>query len=162
MDAEELLSKVRLLESSGQLDGATYKKLGIKFFSDKNYGLAKEFFEKSYDKDKDLAALTNLGVVVGKYFNDYDKALKIFEDVIAKDKSLTIAYYNLACNLVRMKKIPEAIQNLKMALELGGEQYAEIAKRDQAFEPISDIAKFKELVPNYEASFEGKDFDVKI
>jgi tetratricopeptide (TPR) repeat protein len=157
MDLEELLSNVRILEEKGQVDGPTYKKLGIKFFSERNYGLAKEFFEKSYKVSNDLTSLCNLGVVIGKYFGDYNEANKIFQNVISQDKTLPLAYYNLACNEVRMKKPSEAIGHLKIALELGKEEYVKIAQSDPAFETIEAEPAFKQIVPGYKSSSEHTD-----
>lgn len=148
-DLKALLDNVRILEGKGQVDGTTYRKLGVKFFSEGDYERAKEFFSKAYSTSHDLVALSNLGVIVGKYFKDYNQAEKIFEEVIRQNDKLPLAFYNCACNYVRMKKYPEAIANLARALSLGGKEYLSLAETDSAFEEIAQQEEFKKLVPHY-------------
>lgn len=162
MDLEALLSKVRIVEKNGKIDGVTYRKLGVRFFSEANYGLASEFFKKSYDTGKDLVSLCNLGVVVGKYFGKHEKADEIFDDVIRQDAVSPLAYYNKACNLIRMNKRADAIENLKQALLLGKEQFLKIAQNDPSLELIAQEPGFKDIVPDYQSSPAHGDTHIKI
>jgi tetratricopeptide (TPR) repeat protein len=150
IDTEETIAKVRNLEKNDvRIEGEIYKKLGIKVFSNKNYGLAEEFFQKSYKIDNDISSLCNLGVVVGKYLGNYELANEYFNEAIRINKEYPLAYYNLACNKIRQGAKTEALNDLKLAIQYGGDQFLSVAQKDKALEPISRMKEFKSLIPNY-------------
>ena len=151
---EDALKQIRILENKNiKVEGVIYKKYAMVAFFNKNYGIAKEFFLKSYKLDNDLNAYCNYGVVIGKYFDEAQEANHVFETAIELDNKLSVAYYNLACNKIRQGYHKEGIEQLKVAFSID-KDLAAIAKEDKAFEPVSKMDAFTVLVPDYQAKQE--------
>lgn len=151
-----ILNKVEYLELSGfDISSKKYKDLGLILIGAKKFGLAAKYFEKSILKDKsDNISLSNLAVITGKHFKEFEKADLYFEQILENDKKNSLALYNSACNKIRMDKNNDALVLLERALDIDKKKLLPIAQKDYAFKPLEANKQFQALVPDYDPNLE--------
>jgi tetratricopeptide (TPR) repeat protein len=146
----EIIIQTKNIEATGGgISADQYFKQARVMLSYQNYLFAREYFLKSYLADKNYKAGSNAAVICSKYLKRYDEAEKIFKQIIQDQPDTPLAYYNRACNFVRMNSYDYAISNLKKALELGKEEYYQEALMDDTFIPLREMEGFKQLLPDY-------------
>lgn len=156
-DAYEIISKVKFLEDNRQrIDGNIYNKLGLILLTNRNYQIAAQFFEKSYDITKNPKMKVNLGVVYSLGFTQHEKALEIYQEVLKDHPYFPLALYNAACAQARLEKHDEALTSLERALFMGGDEFKAMAKTDSALLSLSNRDEFKKLVPDYSPQSDHK------
>jgi hypothetical protein len=145
-----IISQTRKVEDSGgSISSDQYFQQGRIMLLNRSFPFAKEYFLKSYSIDRNYKAGSNAAVVCSKYLNEYSVAETLLKQLVSDNPQNPLAYYNLACNYVRLKDYDKAINSLTKALELGGDDYKDQAREDDTFIQISDIPAFKNLVDGY-------------
>lgn len=146
----EIISETKQLEQDGiKIPSAQYFKQGRIMVINKNYETGREYFQKSYDIDGHYKSGNNLAVILSRFLGKFVEAEKILSELIASRPKDPLAYYNRACNYVRMNEFEKAIQSLDSCITLAKESYLSEAQKDSTFEPLKDREDFKKLVPNY-------------
>jgi len=148
----QIIVQTRELEEAGRdISADQYFRAARIMLTNQNYLLAREYYIKSYHKDKNFKAGSNAGVICSKYLARYEEAEKLFKQIINDEPQNPLAYYNLACNYVRMGvgSFDKSVANLKKALEFGGEEFKKDALSDDTFSPLSNLKSFNELLPDY-------------
>jgi tetratricopeptide (TPR) repeat protein len=131
---EQILSTVKLLPdqapSSGQSAGTApaddtvrYLGEGSRSYLQRNYSSAARSYQKALDLERQKRTLPrdtfrvlvdNLGMSYG-IGGDLQKAKETFEYGLTQEPDYPMFYYNLACTYGEMKKMPEAIEELRLA-----------------------------------------------
>lgn len=133
---EQILSSVKLLPdqaaSGGQNQSAAtapsddtlrYLGEGSRSYLQRDYSAAARSYQKALDLEKQKRTLPrdtfrvlvdNLGMSYG-ISGDLRKAKETFEYGLTQESEYPMFYYNLACTYGEMKKMPEAIEQLKLA-----------------------------------------------
>ncbi len=79
-----------------------------------------------------------------------DEAIEWMEKIIEDDPEYNGAYYDKACLLARMGRVPEALEALRMALEKGFRSFAHI-EHDDDMDILRNEPEFVSLIQEYRA-----------
>lgn len=82
------------------------------------------------------------------------EALEWMEKIIASDPDESGNYYDKACLLARMGRLPEALGALKTALDKGYRRFAHI-ENDDDMDPLRDLPGFEPLIAEYRKDMEA-------
>jgi len=74
-----------------------------------------------------------------------DKAIANCDKIIKLEPNNALAYYNRSCFNCNIDRIEEALSDLEKAVELDP-GFKELAKKDEDFDEMRDIPRFKELI----------------
>lgn len=118
------------------------KKLATVLYKGKYYDMAVKAFEAIYKKDKsDFFSLLNAGYILSKKLLRHDLANELLDRLIADAPRYGGAYYNKACNYIRMNDFEKARENIKVAITFDATLFS-MAEKDEELKPIhSDIKK---------------------
>jgi len=107
-----------------------YQNLGYFLILKHDYDCALEMNLEAYDYNSSNAGI--LDNLARSYFmkGEYDKSLKIYEELMLKKPSFPSAYYYYALTLVHSNKNEEALQNLNRALECNFSFLSAISKEE--------------------------------
>lgn len=147
---EELVSILEGMKDYKVFDNSELKKLAVVLYKAKHYELAIKAFETAYEKDKtDFFSLLNAGYILSKKLLRHDLANQLLDKLIADAPKYGGAFYNKACNYIRMNDFERAKENIKQALTYDATLYA-MAEKDEELKPIhADIKKiFEEIRKN--------------
>jgi len=104
--------------------------------------------KRSEARQKKAPAASNqayaLGVMEHNRAN-YDKAIFYFKQSLEKHPRADYIYYSIAASFALKGNIPEAIENLRKAVELNGDSRVH-AKNDSDFAPLESNKEFQELI----------------
>ena len=73
-----------------------------------------------------------------------DKAISNCDKIIKLEPNYALAYYNRSCFNCNIDRIEKALSDLGKAVELD-QRFREVAKKDEDFDKIRDMPRFKEL-----------------
>lgn len=82
------------------------------------------------------------------------EALEWMEKIIASDPGKSGNYYDKACLLARMDRLPEALEALKTAFDKGYRHFAHI-ENDDDMDPLRDLPGFEPLIAEYRKDVEA-------
>lgn len=74
-----------------------------------------------------------------------DKAIANCDKIIELEPNIAVAYYNRSCFNCNIEEFEKALSDLEKAVELDS-RFKESAKKDEDFEKIRDMPRFKELI----------------
>jgi quercetin dioxygenase-like cupin family protein len=77
---------------------------------------------------------------------DFEKALELVQQVLAREPDDVLSLFNAACFEVRLGRTDDALEHLQRAIEVD-ERAIEQARGDGDFDSIRDDPRFKKLVP---------------
>lgn len=110
-----------------------------------NEDLALELFSKCLSLDpKNIRILTEQSLLFQKK-EVMDKAIANCSKIIKLEPNNALAYYNRSCFNCNLDKIETALSDLEKAVELDP-GFKDSAKKDEDFDKIRDMARFKELI----------------
>ena len=89
----------------------------------------------------DLKARNNLGIAYMQLAME-DRAIDAFEEVLRRDSTYGLAYYNLACVHARAGNAAEAADFLRQAMAIES-RARDWARTDPDFAPVRDTAQFR-------------------
>jgi tetratricopeptide (TPR) repeat protein len=77
---------------------------------------------------------------------DFEKALELVQQVLAREPDDVLSLFNAACFETRLGRTDDALEHLRRAIEVD-ERAIEQARGDEDFDSIRDDPRFKKLVP---------------
>jgi tetratricopeptide (TPR) repeat protein len=77
---------------------------------------------------------------------DFEKAVELLGQVLAREPNDVLSLYNSACFEARAGRTDDALEHLRRAVELEP-RAAEYARGDDDFASVRDDPRFKKLVP---------------
>jgi tetratricopeptide (TPR) repeat protein len=114
------------------------KKICYLLYNNEYYDLAVKYFQALYEKDKsDYTPLLNAGFILSKKLLRHDKSNELYDVIIGKSPEYAGAYYNKACNYVRMNDLDNARKNIQIAFGKDRNLY-EFTKKDLELNPMRD------------------------
>ena len=124
--------------------------LASAYYKAKQYEQAAGAYKKALELDpKRLDVLNGLGISL-TYLRKYDEALATFRKGIEIDPdNAGTFYYNIACNYALQNKIPQALENLEVALAKYKYGELEEIRSDPDFASIRNADSFKNLLAKY-------------
>ena len=128
------LSKTKILQVLGSNDKAL---------------LELERLEASIGKEVEIQVMKSL--VLGD-LGQHDDAIQICDDLILKDKNIPEIWFNRACFKAKKGDKLGSIQDLKKAIELGGEEFIQYAKSEKDFDVLREAKEFLDLISPYHNS----------
>lgn len=139
---KELINILEAMQDYMSFDVAELKKLAVLLYKAKYYEMSAKAYEAAYEKDKsDYLSVLNAGYIYSKKLFRNDLANQLLDKLIADAPKYGAAYYNKACNYIRMNDFEKAKENIKLALTYDATLY-EMTEKDEELLPIrSDIKK---------------------
>ncbi len=118
-------------------------KEGLKYYEEKNYEKALEYFTKALEYYKEKTIYNNKGLA---YYNlkDYEKAAIEFKNAIDLDPAYVNAWYNRGSSLLNLEKYEEAINCFDEVLKLDPSHSKAKEKKAQAEAALAAQAGEKE------------------
>lgn len=141
-DAIEKYDEV-LSSDQNNLDALANKGQAMMTKGDEDFAL--ELFSKCLSLDpNNIPILTEQGLIFQKK-GMMDKAIANCDKIIKLEPNNALAYYNRSCFNCNINKIEKALYDLEKAVELDS-GFKELAKKDEDFDEIRDMPRFKELI----------------
>ena len=139
---KELINILEAMKDYTSFDIAELKKLAVLLYKAKYYEMSAKAYEAAYEKDKsDYFSILNAGYIYSKKLFRHELANQLLDKLIADAPKYGAAYYNKACNYIRMNDFEKAKENIKLALTYDATLY-EMAEKDEELLPIlSDTKK---------------------
>lgn len=115
---QELVNILGTMKDYTGFDIVELKKMAGPLYKGKYYEMAAKAYEACYEKDKsDYFSLMNAGYIYSKKLFRHELANQLIQKIIDADPKYGGAYYNKACNFLRMNDLDNAKENIKLALE---------------------------------------------
>jgi len=139
---KELIGIIETMKDYSNFDIAELKKLAALLYKAKYYEMAVKAYEAAYEKDKsDYYSILNAAYIFSKKLFQHEMANQLLDKLIADSPKYGGAYYNKACNYMRMNDFEKAKENIKLAFTYDATLYA-MAEKDEELRPIlADIKK---------------------
>ena len=143
----ELISSLENIKDYTIFEIPELKKLAGQLYKAEQYEMAAKAYEAVYEKDKsDYFSLLNAGYILSKKLFRHELANQFLDRLISSAPKYGAAYYNKACNYIRMNDFEKARENIKFALTYDATLYA-MAEKDEELSPIHpDIQKIFEEI----------------
>jgi tetratricopeptide (TPR) repeat protein len=90
-------------------------------------------------------AWNNKGITLGR-LGKHNEAIQCFDKVIKIDPNRADAWYNRACYKIRIADIKDGLADLKKAIDIGKQEYIELATQDENFVSLRDDQEFRKIV----------------
>ncbi len=144
---KELIGILQAMKDYTIFDIPELKKLAGVLYKAKYYEMAEKAYEAAYEKDKsDYFSILNAGYILSKKLFRHELANQLLDRLIADAPKYGAAYYNKACNYIRMNDFEKAKENIKLALTYDATLYA-MAGKDEELGPVQpDIKKIFEEI----------------
>ncbi|MCP3931178.1 MAG: hypothetical protein GY705_19005 [Bacteroidetes bacterium] len=144
----ELDRRIKELTAMGvSLDSAVYHSIARQLLRIKEYKQAANALMEAFNLEKEsIKFLNSAAIIRSKHLQDYDGAENLYRFALSLKPAYTTAIYNMACNETRRGNFDEAMKHLKRAIKRDKQKYLELAKTDDALEPLRGREDFKELV----------------
>lgn len=107
-----------------------YQNLGYFLILKNDYDKALEINLEAYDYNSSNAGILDNLATTYYVKGEYEKSLKIYEELMPMKPSFPTAYYYYASTLIHLNKIDEALQNLKQALKCNFTFLSAISKEE--------------------------------
>ena len=107
-----------------------YQNLGYFLILQNDYYKALEMNLEAYDYNSSNAGILDNLAITYCMLGEYDKSLKIYEELMLEKPSFPSAYYYYSFTLLKLNKTEEALQNLKQALKCNFTFLSAISKEE--------------------------------
>lgn len=119
-----------------------YQNLGYFLILENDYDKALEMNLEAYDYNSTNAGILDNLATSYCMLGEYDKSLKIYEELMLEKPSFPSAYYYYALTLLHLNKTQEALQNLNQALKCNFTFLSAISK-EEIESKITEIESLK-------------------
>lgn len=146
-DLKELIGILQGVKDYTIFDIPELKKLAPLMYKAKQYEIAEKAYEAAYERDKsDFFSLLNAGFILSKKLLRHEASNKLLDKLIVSTPNYGAAYFNKACNYMRMNDFEKAKENITLALTNDATLYA-MAEKDEELAPIrKDIREIYEKI----------------